>query len=171
MYSKLFFYIFTSFLAFLLFASVVISSFPKSAISMPGNVKYYLNALVPQGWGFFTKSPRENYLTLYEVENDQLIKIPLNNSDIKNYFGLSRMGRSLFMEISIIKSQISESEWSKGFDKSISLENAYQVNNTDFLHYLKKGKYVIVEENFIPWNWANLIESNTNKFIIIECNG
>ena len=60
--------------------------------------------LVPQGWGFFTRSPRERLHQIYKLEhadNNIISKAPIaiSNSSIKNFFGLSRKARRIHLEM------------------------------------------------------------------------
>lgn len=125
-------------------------------------VRRLINELSPQGWGFFTKSPREEMTDMYRVENGKAYKCLFENAHYTNLFGLSRKARKLGMEVAIIEEEIPDSSWVKtegiaNFEipqQTIAIHGKY-------LHYFNTGEYVLVKRSIIPWAWYNT--ANPNK--------
>jgi len=138
--------------------------------------------LVPQGWGFFTRSPRERLHEIYKLEHDNtkiISKVPvtISNSSSKNFFGLSRKARRIHLEMMRLLSYAGDqSTWCQ---KTVPLEstplydvNAYKniIDSTYQYQYIKTGTYMLVSNERLPWlYYTNDISKNTNsKFIILD---
>src|SRR5690606_29470956 len=125
-------------------------------------IKQLFNLSAPEGWGFFTRSPREDIVDIYSIEDDKLDKVMQKNGHYSNLFGISRKSRKIGMETSIILGKVSDSMWTNKTDiGNIEIPSkGYTVSN-EFLHYLKSGDYVLVKRKTIPWAWRkNINEKN-----------
>ena len=61
---------------------VFFSSF-ETQLVVNDNLKRKLNIIFPEGWGFFTKNPRDLGLEVYKIENNKLIKQSTRNNCLK----------------------------------------------------------------------------------------
>lgn len=96
----------------LIISSLIITVFPPTVWNPPQKVKTfgaYLNNVLPQGWGFFTKSSADPALTVYSKDGQEVLEWPASSA--ANLFGFSRDGRSQGLEVGLIASQIEENEW------------------------------------------------------------
>src|SRR5256885_14361051 len=83
---------------------------PFNPIRLPFESKLPIIAIVPQGWGFFTREPREPSVEVFTQNGHPLID---SNASPSNYFGLSRRTRALGVELGLILSQVREDQWKK----------------------------------------------------------
>lgn len=127
---------------------------------------------MPQGWGFFTKDPRDNQLDVYKIENEKIKRVTIKNFSMKTYFGVSRKARFIGYESAQIINSIDEKYW-----KSDIFGNLSELNNdiifkydNDSLKYLTKGTYIFITYKVIPYKWAknNQEKNNPIEFAFVE---
>jgi len=132
--------------------------------------KSFINSVLPQGWGFFTKTPREDNVDIYKINDFELKKLSIPNASYKNWFGFSKKSRRIGMEISIILNQIPDSLWredSNMSDIKIPKSNFILPSNRN-LGVLKHGDYVLIKYRIPPWAWAKKISKNQLKYKTIK---
>jgi|SRR5690554_1052686 antimicrobial peptide system SdpA family protein len=161
----------SSFFFIVLFVSLVgISVFDEEKMVLNKNIRQAINSLMPQGWGFFTKDPREFQYIFYEISDKEIIKkVTIKNNSFENSFGLSRKSRRIGMEQSIITSQIKDSLWTKhrNFEiLQIPSENRVIIENKKMINYIKKGDYVIIRKEIVPWAWINEVSKDKEYYEI-----
>ena len=132
--------------------------------------KFGFTKSLPEGWGFFTKSPRDPMVDLYSNRNGQWKKIELRNNSSKYYYGFSREARMLGFEISILLSKIkSDSLWVKKTNIDvIEFPTKFVDLDNQFINLLEDGKYALLKRETVPWAWRNIV---TNKQINYEILG
>jgi len=150
---------FTWLYVFILLLSV---SLPYNPLEKPLVKKSYLIKLfVPEGWGFFTKNPRENRMYFLVDINGKLIQDPrLRNATLRNLFGLKRDGRVLNL-VYANKILNKKYHWYKYIDNSSKVN--YYSN-----HYMSNSvvidsvpgvscyhKVIIISKKIIPWAYNN----------------
>lgn len=146
-----------SVLWFLIFLYAIQSALPPNPIKdLPFSKKVNIITWFPQGWGFYSKSPRDSYFSLVDVKSGELAATWPNNLP-ENYFGLKRYGRSQGIESGMISAQVPET----------SMEEC----NEDPTKCLKKSKVKIdvknespnpticgdigiVNQQPVPWAWS-----------------
>ncbi|WP_242227340.1 SdpA family antimicrobial peptide system protein [Bacillus cereus group sp. BfR-BA-01315] len=146
-----------SILWFLIFFYGIQNALPANPIKdLPFSKKLNMTTWFPQGWGFYSKSPRDSYFSLVDVKSGELAAEWPNNLP-KNYFGLKRFGRSQGIESGMISSKVPE----------ISMQNCSE----DPKNCLKKSKVLmniendtpnpticgdigIVNQKPVPWAWS-----------------
>lgn len=90
---------------------------PHSTFHPPGMdaVKESLSRAVPQGWAFFTKSPRDPFLLVFAKGDAgayrELLQLPTTKAE--NYFGISRFGRGQPVELANIVNRVASQSWNK----------------------------------------------------------
>lgn len=125
----------------------------------PYFVKKLTRNLFPEGWGFFTRNPREEMLYFLKNDNDKLIKMINPCSSSEYSFGLDRNCRSKSAELEVIISQINDSLWVTE-DTSILLgkKKIFSIPKdtvTNFFYYPKiTGNILIVKQKRLPWAWS-----------------
>ncbi|MBA2175829.1 SdpA family antimicrobial peptide system protein [Halobacillus locisalis] len=161
---------------FMFFFISIVSSMSYTPFQLSDSVRSKVSAHALQGWGFFSKSPRDE---LYDVHilnegNDQKVNWP--NNIPSNFFGLSREGRAQGIESGTLYSQISSLE-----------TNECEGNIEECLREAKVAKEVVNNDNDptlcgtvgfsfqkpIPWAWSDYyskedIESKVIK-VEVEC--
>lgn len=148
---------------------------PNSVFHPPGmaDVKEGAAKVIPQGWAFFTKSPRDPFLLVYsEDENAQeLLQMPTVKAE--NYFGLSRYGRAQPVELANIVNTIAPEAWSKcgpTTEQCLNMNSpAVEVRNGKPAPTLC-GSLSVVEVAPTPWAYRDLTDARyqANKLLRIE---
>lgn len=161
---------------------VVLSAFPHNPISIPYIKKKQstiLRTFLPEGFGFFTRNPRETQIRIYNIdEYSTPHKIQMQNAMFSNYLGLNKKSRAFNVEIASIIQQLLDQNWIT----HIGVLN--ETNRTDHLNFIPMtnqnnlpllcGKFVIQVADPIPYAWAkNIDDSKIRSQIIgikISCN-
>ncbi|UGU15382.1 SdpA family antimicrobial peptide system protein [Sinomicrobium kalidii] len=120
-------------------------------------VKKQLFALFPEGWGFFTKSPRETMVDIYKKQDQENWKrVNISNSSRKNLFGFSRKARVMGIDIDIILRNIAKEDFiafTGNFMNNIP-DRIYTIEYDKSFQFINVGEYLIVERKIIPWFYA-----------------
>lgn len=124
-----------------------------------------INLLFPQGWGFFTKDPKEIMVDAYIVENGKLRLITELNTSKNNFFGLSRSNRFVGFELSLLLGHIPREAWKNEvgeFEFCLS-DSIFEVNslNVELKNFALGKSFFIHQYKPIPFQWASL---NQEKF-------
>lgn len=116
--------------------------------------------LIPQGWSFFTRNPREDVLKIYRVEKDTLLYINSTVSlSLKDLFGIKRHKKRITAELSEVMFNVKRTQWHE-FRKIAIGDAAKEIATSDTIAnnfkepLLKKGVYVIYTCKRLPWAWA-----------------
>lgn len=125
---------------------------------------------MPQGWGFFSKDPREETLYVEELEHSSEIQWPNNN--IKNFFGISRYGRSQGTDIGLIQKKIPNNKWKnckEGIDFCKDKINTVTIHN-NVLKPNVCGNYIFYKSEPVPWSWNKYMKQTeyTSKAIKVN---
>lgn len=145
----------------------------KEQVFVSNKLKNTLSIIFPQGWGFFTKSPREPMLEVYRVDQrNNMELVTLKNQSSSNFFGLSRRGRMIGYESSMIASQISQNLWKDEIMKNkfkLPKDTIIQIKKGDG-KYFQRGIYLLVSYKIIPFIWANENQEANNpiKYTFIK---
>ncbi|MER6161027.1 SdpA family antimicrobial peptide system protein [Streptomyces sp. NPDC001868] len=141
---------------------------PSSAVTTPEVVasRQYVRQVWPQGWSFFTKSPRSPTNGAYRISSDgpprSLLIGP--NATPSNVFGASRRVRAQGPELATLMSTTPERAWKKCDGYTVSdcgvgeFRKAPKVRNDSPIPTLC-GKTVLTLEEPVPWAWRELTES------------
>lgn len=155
-------YLVINFIVLLFAYNLFFSSIKFNAQTPTHELSKLIKKTIPQGWGFFTKSPREDIIELYKVnDNNSIEKLELRNTSYKNFFGASRENRKIAMEVSIISESLPDSLWSDNTDitQLVVPDNKTKVDSKN-LKYLKSNEYVLVKRKIVPWAWMEIVKPN-----------
>jgi antimicrobial peptide system SdpA family protein len=101
---------------------VVHVNLPPNALILPGESAYRADVVkvVPEGWAFFTKSPRDAAYVPYERAADGTWrKAELwPHSRPSNAFGLDRRSRAQGVELGILQSAVGRAGWVECYDRA-----------------------------------------------------
>lgn len=156
-----------------IFSAIFFNSITYNVQSNNHHVRKVFQYVIPQGWGFFTKSPREAMVDLYSVKRDSTFElVSVRNNDPKYLFGLSRESRKIGMEISVLLSQIDDKKWVKikGFNNITTPDSSIVVDNKT-LELIPNGHYMLVKHIQPPWSWRNNIKEKHLPYetVFIHC--
>lgn len=153
---------------------IALSALPYNPLSPGMKEKQGVMSVVPEGWGFFTRNPREVDQHLYFYKNNKWVRNP--NSPIsswRNTFGLNRFPRAQSVELGMILSNINDTCWKTA---SINLEHnnisdiaSIEVFN-DSPYPTITGRICILQQEPIPWAWSwNKDElAMPSKYVIVD---
>jgi antimicrobial peptide system SdpA family protein len=149
-----------------LFFSYIPSVFPVN-----DKTKEILTLLFPQGWGFFTKNPKEdNTINVYTLYKDELKLVSIPNASFHNGFGISRKSRYIRYETAVLLTKSDSSiKWAKciGMPKINKLAQAQSINlksNISYRYFEKGKEYIIIQHKIVPWAWAKYNQEQNNEY-------
>lgn len=163
----------------------LLSSIPSTILKLPyfDQVKPNAVSAMPQGWAFFSKSPRDPSIAPYREDADgsyeSISKLPTTR--VENLFGLSREGRAQGVEVALIASQAGLEEW-------IDCSSPALQECTDFLRDEPStavtnavpsptvcGDVLLVQTTPVPWSFRHQtpLRDRADKFIKVHvsCEG
>lgn len=170
--TKKIFFLVLLFIWLIIFFSLISATSGYTSLKIKSEINKNLLTLTPQGWGFFTRNPREENIILYKLDNGENIKQVTNkNFTPSNYFGLSRRQRYEAIQISMLLSDIKEEKFLRCDQANFQDCNLCKVkiNRDGLIHtgYFT-GTYFIKKEKTIPWAWSKSKENLINPYKIIE---
>jgi antimicrobial peptide system SdpA family protein len=138
---------------------------PGNTLTFPGQdaVATTVNRVAPQGWSFFTKSPRESELQPYVLHEgaweDQLMG---PNSAPHNVFGLDRRSRSQGIEMALLLAEADGLRWTKcDRDLAACLDQAKKPGTVAnrVPEPTLCGRVALVEQKPVPFAWRDLMDA------------
>lgn len=136
--------------------------------------------LLPQGWSFFTKSPRSEDLIVYKLNKNTFELLTRKNMSQDNFYGLSRFARRLGYESSLLTQNIGKDLW---IDKTItdisefviSEEKSVCINGKISMpvnvKQFEKGIYLLIVFKPISWFYFSCNSCKNSyqiKYVTIE---
>ena len=173
------FFIFICSLQLIFFAIYILVSFScfisENPFSPPKNIKKALFKIAPQGWGFFTRDPREKVSLIFTVNSNKSLELSVQpNGASNNLFGLSRKNRRGHLEFMRLLGRIPETAWKIYNEEGIKLPEEYNIvelNSEKYDYYFfRTGIYLVVKYDKTPWAYLeNNIKFNSKKeFVVIN---
>lgn len=139
-----------------LFTVSIHAVLPDNPIKLPLEQQLKVPTWFPQGWGFYSKDPRDTYFNVVNIEEEKLAANWPNNIP-ENLFGLKRLGRSQGIEAGLLHSMVLESS------KKACKENPYscldEFQNPIVLKNPSPNPTLCGDIGFfgqepIPWAWS-----------------
>ena len=109
----------------------------------------FKSSILTQGWGFFTKNPKDVKTEAYYKGRN--IIIPLTRKE--NLFGLIRSNSRYSYEVGLMLKNIKDHKWNK--TTSDSFNGEYTRTKSTISNPLIVGKIIIVNSERTPWAWAS----------------
>ncbi|MCM1974409.1 MULTISPECIES: SdpA family antimicrobial peptide system protein [Streptomyces] len=137
---------------------------PKNVISLPAQeeVKYTVVNLAPQGWAFFTKSPRDPEIIPFKKAPGDWRPLALTpHASPRNAFGLNRESRAQGVEIAMLLSAAKKDDWRECTDdrqhclKSFGTPARHVENRSP--DPILCGTVGLLQERPTPWAWRDLM--------------
>jgi len=147
----------------LLAGYVVHAQIPTNAVQLPyeQSLSTSFRLVLPQGWAFFTRSPREPDVVPYRHADGRwqpALRTP--NAEPRNLFGLSRRARSQGVEIGLLAGELRGADWRPCADAPtdcLDLAPSVIVHNASLLPTLC-GEVGLVSQQPLPWAWSGARE-------------
>ncbi|MFD5479969.1 SdpA family antimicrobial peptide system protein [Streptomyces hawaiiensis] len=148
---------------------------PKNVITLPGqkSVRHSIANMAPQGWAFFTKSPRDPEMVPYQKTPGAWKPLSLTpHSSPRNAFGLNRESRAQGVEIALLLSAAQKGDWRDcASSRQQCLDDfgapARRIENRSPDPTLC-GTVGLLQEKPTPWAWRDLIpESHSPERVMV----
>ena len=128
--------------------------------NLPVKNSAYISTFMPQGWAFFTRSPREPQLYVYRIENNHISKVDIYNASVASLFGMRRTMLASRVEVGALISTVNKKEW-KSYNKELSdscLFDSIPVKIVENKTQAKSfcGEYLFQYQEPLPWAWNNV---------------
>ncbi len=136
--------------------TAAVAAMPFNTLNLTDDARNTVMSLMPEGWGFFTKSPRDPEMQVAVLQGGRLIKLNIVSSFQAKYaFGFDRLSRAQGFEIDGLLSQLKTSSLWHGCQQEVSvcaqnLTVQKQIVNAVQLPTLC-GDLVLFERRPIPW--------------------
>ncbi|WP_432003383.1 SdpA family antimicrobial peptide system protein [Streptomyces sioyaensis] len=137
---------------------------PHNVLSLPAqdSARTVATVVAPQGWAFFTKSPKDPVYAPYQLFKGSWKSISLTpHSKASNLFGLDRASRSQGIEVALMLHQKNVKWTSCGNSSTVQnclelgARKATKATNSSPSPTLC-GHAAVVEERPVPWAWRDL---------------
>ena len=135
---------------------------------MPYATKKLMASLLPQGWGFFTRDPKEGITEAYSYHKGALSSITVKNASIQNQMGLSRNARFAGIDLIFLLGYVPDSAWHKGKgDFRSNLPDELDTVVVDKpIQFFPEGEYVLHRYEPIPFAWAGRGQDNFRPYLV-----
>ncbi|MDJ1473278.1 SdpA family antimicrobial peptide system protein [Cytophagaceae bacterium DM2B3-1] len=133
--------------------------------------KKHFTYMVPQGWAFFTKDPKEALVEIYRLSPDNRLElVTYNNTSHLNYFGISRRSRAIAYQLSPLVSSIPREAWINGIGElNVDKESkVFDIKLKKKLTYFPAGVYVVYQYKPIPLEWAHQKQEQYRPYLIAK---
>lgn len=156
----------------------LISTVPNNAFLPKMNQQALMHSLIPQGWAFFTRDAREEWVLAYQVDGHGQL-LPANNADYRGGFwnGIQRRKRNRGLVVGELVNRITDKSWldcsagiadcySQAVSTPISIDLPFH-DNTNFC-----GLIVLQKHKQKPWAWRSSHSSfhTTTRFAVANIN-
>lgn len=158
-------------LSLILFFAVISNILPENPLTK--NKKNFFHQLAPQGFSFYSKSPRDETLSIERVSAESK-DIQLPSSASSNLFGIKRTGRTQGLEAGILLEYLPEKKWAScdSIKECDDIKNDLDVNVVDEPELFKfiRGTYILTLGEPVSWFWSDFKETTTldRKVIKVE---
>ena len=158
-----------TFLLWIFMATIIFFSSFKEQIVVPHSIKKEVNIAFPEGWGFFTKNPRDLHLEIYKIEAGNIKSISICNHSLSNFLGLSRKSRVIGYEASMLANKVKKEQWKDSDGTSLEkfvYESIIEIQSISNFKYFTEGDYIIKLYEPIPYAWVKENQEEFNPYKI-----
>jgi antimicrobial peptide system SdpA family protein len=150
------------------------ASLPFNTIRLPFETWAHIRFFAPEGFGFFTRNPREERMLLFTKRDNGWVSASVGpNGDVRNLFGLNRAPRAQGFESSLLFSKV-PMKVLVGCEETPKVclsQSSTPIQTTNaYPHATLCGSVGIVVQKPIPWAWS-LSETPIimpSKFVILN---
>ncbi|SEU34443.1 SdpA family antimicrobial peptide system protein [Stigmatella erecta] len=145
------------------------AALPYNPIQLPFADRFDIRLVLPEGWAFFTRDPRDDRMLPYVRGADAQWSMASHtpNFQPRNFFGIDRAGRAQGVEMGLLMEAAREAERQGCEEAPVAcLERApvaRKVSNTS-PHPTLCGEVGFVFQRAVPWAWSH---SRREKKIIM----
>jgi antimicrobial peptide system SdpA family protein len=138
---------------------VAISALPYSPLSPGLRAERGTRLVMPEGWGFFTRNPREKDLIVARRDTHGAWRLEPPHASASHWFGLDRTSRVLPIEANQILGAVKGkfSPCTNGWQSCLEAAQVYVAPRDDRRPYLC-GDAALVRRAPVAWAWQHLLE-------------
>jgi sporulation delaying protein A len=141
----------------LLLLFVARGSIPDSPLRLGNRERMGLLSVLPEGWAFFTRNPREPMPTLY-VERDGRWIPREGHSRLGNWLGIKRSGRGEGVELGQLLASVPKSahlHCEGELNACLATHDLPAVHVVDSARVKSlSGEIIVAEAEPVPWAWS-----------------
>lgn len=156
----------------------LLSAIPESAIPLHARIHPILVQVFPQGWGFFTKNPRESSLLGFHVPlSGEPVVLTVNNSSPGMLGGIRKTNRLTNIELTSLLKSVDSSAWrdcKRSRAECVKLAGSGRVQSLQVIrnpapHPTVCGTTVLLREGSRVWAWdvAKLSYDVSRKTVVV----
>ena len=143
----------------ILLVCIFLSSVGDSPLRLPPKFRVLQLSLAPEGWAFFTRSPREPSTLVYRVVDGRLERLTFGNTSRRNLFGVSRSARAFDAEVGLLLTPVLSKTWQKCSgdptrDECWRQKRPLKLINWSSTRYID-GEVVLISQAPVPWAWSS----------------
>jgi len=140
---------------------------------------YVAVTLLPQGWGFFTKNPREPSYNLYSIESSNAVRSvdPAVESAASNLFGLRRSPRIAQGVRTAIGESIPDDRWAACVStadvgdclREVTVEGLQTIESpvrSTVAVYC--GLFLMARAEMLPWAWRESPQDREIALVLVD---
>jgi antimicrobial peptide system SdpA family protein len=148
----------TAFVVMTLATYAIDAAIGYNPIHLPFEKQVYMQGLLPQGWKFFTRNPREDVQFIFKRDENRSWK-PVTygvNSLPSNAFGINRRNRAQGVEIGRLLQSVPKAFWvpAQGDPlESLEMSEILTTVRNETPHPTICGTIGIVLQPALPWAW------------------
>lgn len=147
-------------LAAVLVTYVVHAALPATPFPLPGPSQLSVSTILPEGWAFFTKSPRSESLMVFQrtPDGDWEDITNLAQPGPRGLMGLNRRDRSQGTELALLLAGLDQEDWQACEREptaclSTLTDSDHLVNRST--HHSVCGEVGFVLWEVLPWAWRD----------------
>ena len=141
--------------------SAALAAMPFHTVNLPQHVQGFVLQLAPEGWGFFTKSPRDPEIHVAQLSHGRLRSLNIASSFSAEFaFGFNRLGRAQGIEVDTLLLQLNNPslwhECTRALESCLrNLKPQTKLENAARRPTLC-GDMVFAESRPVPWAYSRL---------------
>lgn len=146
----------------ILITGLFIVNMPHNPLSASMNISANMGSVLPEGWAFFTRNPREDKHWMYQKSEEGYQQVIRPISSPQNYFGFSRKGRAVGTELGAIMQKVQHETMYFCEDKIDACYNWDTIPSIKVLNSAYApafcGVYLLAQKPLVPWAWSSAPE-------------
>ena len=160
-------------IALVLVVYVLHAALPATPFQLPFAGKRVINTVLPEGWAFFTISPRSPDVVVFGAQPDGgWERITVNaHSGSGSMLGLDRRNRSQGTEVALIANQVPPEVWNDCSRDPLDCLDALIPTRTvaNFAnHRTMCGEIGMIMQEVLPWAWRDLNTTMPSKVVRVN---
>lgn len=163
---------------FVVITYVVLSYMPTTAISLPlyAQARQVVHPIVPEGWAFFTRNPREERIYPYVLRDGHWVNVHSTpHAEPDHAFGLNRISRSQGVEVGELFGLVPSGSWtsceSRDVDRCLSAATPLLTTRNVSPDPTICGQVALIRQEPVPWAWARSATVMPMKYarMVVKC--